>query len=70
MAGLYRFSFFYGSVVVGAVWLKWWGVVWLSLHFLYFAVNSPGVRLTVVGFCSFILVFLGYIWHHMRFRVL
>jgi hypothetical protein len=30
--------FFSGFVVVGAVRLKWWGVVWLSFHFLYFAV--------------------------------
>ena len=55
MAGLYRFSLS-GSVVVGAVRLKWWGV-WLSFHLLYFAVSSPGVRLSVVGFCSFILIF-------------
>ncbi len=31
------------------------------LHFLHFAVSSPGVRLSVVGFCSSISVFLGYI---------
>ena len=66
MAGLYGFSFS-GSVVVGAVRLKWWGAVWLSFYFLYFAVSSPGGRLSVVGFCSSILVFLGYNWHYMRF---
>ncbi len=70
MAGLYRFSFFWlccsgcGTVeMVG-------GVVWLSFHFLYFAVSSPGGRLSVVGFCSSISVFLGYIWHYMRFFML
>ncbi len=36
-------------------------MVRLSYHFLHFAVSSPGVRLSVVGFCSSILVFLGYI---------
>jgi len=45
-------------------------VVWLSFYFLYFVVSSPGVRLSVVGFCSSILVFFGYIWHYMRFRIL
>jgi len=45
-------------------------VVWLSFYFLYFAVSSPGGRLSVVGFCSSILVFLGYNWHYMRFRML
>jgi hypothetical protein len=39
-------------------------------HFLYFVVSSPGGRLSVVGFCSSISVFLGYIWHYMRFRML
>ncbi len=53
---------FSGSVVVGAVRLKWWGLVWLSFHFLYFAVSSLGVRLSVVGFLFFYLDFLfGYI---------
>ena len=33
-------------------------MVWLSFHFLYFVVSSPGGRLSVVGFCSSILVFL------------
>ena len=45
------------------------GVVWLSFHFLYFAVSCPGGRLFVVGFCFLILVFLGYNWHYMRFRI-
>ncbi len=47
---------FPGSVVVGAVRLKWWGGGLAFFHFLYFAVGSPGVRLSVVGFCSFILI--------------
>ena len=66
MAGLFRFFLYFGAVVVGAVRLKWWGVVWLFFHFLYFAINSPGGRLSVVGFCSSILVFLGYNWHYTR----
>ncbi len=45
-------------------------MVWLPFYFLYFAVSSPGGRLSVVGFCFSILVFLGYIWHYMRFRML
>ena len=53
MAGLYRFSLS-GSVVVGAVRLKWWGGGLAFFSFLYFAVGSPGVRLPVVGFSSFI----------------
>ncbi len=40
---------------MGTVQLKWWGgVVRLSFHFLQFAVSSLGVRLSVVGLCSFI----------------
>jgi hypothetical protein len=54
MAGLYRFFFFSGSVVAGTVRLKWWGGGLASFSFLYFAVGSPGVRLPVVGLCSFI----------------
>jgi hypothetical protein len=57
MAGLYRIYLFRiccsgcGTVeMVG-------GVVWLSFHFLYVAVSSLGVRLSVVGFCSFISIF-------------
>ena len=37
-------------VAVGAVRWKWWGVVWLSFHFLYLAVSFPGGRLSVVGY--------------------
>ncbi len=47
-----------GAVVVGAVRLKLWGVVWL-FFFLDFTVNSPGGWLSVVGFCSSILVFFS-----------
>ena len=54
VAGLYRFFFFSGSVVAGTVRLKWWGGGLAFFSFLYFAVGSPGVRLPVVGFCSFI----------------
>jgi hypothetical protein len=62
VAGLYRF-FIFGSVVVGTVRLKWWGVVVrLSFHFLQFAVSSLGVRLSVVGLRFFYIDFLlGYI---------
>ncbi len=70
MAGLYRFFFFSGSVVAGTVLLKWWGSGLAFFLFLYFAVGSPGGRLFVVGFFSSISVFLGYIWHYMRFRML
>jgi hypothetical protein len=62
MAGPYRFSLFwlccsgYGTIeIVG-------GVVRLSFHFLQFAVSSLGVRLSVVGPCSFIAIFFGYIF--------
>ena len=54
MAGLYRFFIFSGSVVAGTVRLKWWGGGLAFFSFLYFAVGSPGVRLPVVGFSSFI----------------
>jgi hypothetical protein len=54
MAGLYRFFFFSGSVVAGTVRWKWWGGGLAFFLFLYFAVGSPGVRLPVVGFSSFI----------------
>ncbi len=37
------------------------GMVRLSSHFLQFAVSSLGVRLSVVGLHSFILIFFGYI---------
>ncbi len=36
-------------------------MVRLSFHFLQFAVSSLGVQLSVVGLCSFILFFFGYI---------
>ena len=55
-----------GSVEVGTVRLKWWGGGLAFFLFFYFAVSSPGGRLFVVGFCSSILVFLGYNWHYMR----
>jgi len=61
MAGLYRF-FCSVFVVVDAVRLKWWGVVWLSFHFLYFAVSSPGGRLSVVGFLFFNI---GFPWLYL-----
>ncbi len=57
-------------VVVGAVRLKWWGGgLAFFLFSLFCAVSSPGGRLSVVGFCSSILVFLGYNWHYMLFRM-
>jgi hypothetical protein len=40
----------YGTVEM----VRW--VVCLSFHFLQFAVSSPGVRLSVVGFCSSISI--------------
>ena len=50
-------------VAVGAVRLKWWGVVWLSFHFLYLAVSFPGWRLSVVGYFVFrYRSFFRYIW--------
>ena len=56
MAGLYRF-FCSVFVVVDAVRLKWWGVVWLSFHFLYLVVSFSGGQLSVVGFLCYILRF-------------
>ncbi len=66
MAGLFRFSLFWrccswcgmGEMVGG------WSGSFFFLHFLYSAVNSSGGRLSVAGFCSSILVFLGYNWHY------
>ncbi len=58
-AGLYGFFLWlccsgYGTIeMVG-------GVVRVSSHFLQFAVSSLGVRLSVVGLCSFIVIFFGY----------
>ncbi len=37
-------------------------MVCLSSYFLQFAVSSLGVLLTVVGLCSFIVIFFGYIF--------
>ncbi len=59
-----------GTVQIFSLWLccsgygtvemvRW--VVCLSFYFLQFAVSSPGVRLSLVGFCSSISVFLGYV---------
>ncbi len=55
--GTVQIFLFSGSVVAGTVRLKWWGGGPFSFQFLQFAV----VRLSAVGFCSSILVFLGYI---------
>ncbi len=38
------------------------GVVHVSSHFLQFVVSFLGARLSVVGLCSFIVVFFGYIF--------
>ena len=65
MAGLFRFSLFWRCCSgCGTVEMVGGGLAFF--HFLYFAVNSPGGRLSVVGFCSSILVFLGYNWHYTR----
>jgi hypothetical protein len=58
---------------VGAVRLKCWGVVWLFFHFLYFAVKSPGGRLSVVGFVLqywFFLVTIGTICGFVCYELL
>ncbi len=62
MAGLYGFSClwlccsgFGTTEMVG-------GVVCVSFHFLQFDVSSLGARLSVVGLCSFIVIFFGYIF--------
>ncbi len=39
----------------------------LFFHFLQLAVSSPGVWLSVVGFCFSISVFLVIFWYYMRF---
>ena len=63
MAGLFRFSLFWRCCSgCGTVEMVGGGLAF----FLYFAVNSPGGRLSVVGFCSSILVFLGCNWHYTR----
>ena len=46
-------------VAVGAVRWKWWGVVWLSFHFLYLVVSFSGGQLSVVGFLCYILRFFS-----------
>ena len=70
MAGLFWFSLFWRCCSgCGTVEMVGGGLA-LFFYFLYFAVNSPGGRLFVVGFCSSILVFLGYNWHYMRFCML
>jgi hypothetical protein len=46
-------------VAVGAVRWKWWGVVWLSFHFLYLVVSFSGGQLSVVGFLCYILGFFS-----------
>jgi hypothetical protein len=47
-----------------------WVLAWSGWRdcsgFFYSGVNSPGGRLSVVGFCFSILVFLGYNWHYTR----
>ena len=69
MAGLFRFSLFWRCCSgCGTVEMVRGGLVFF--HFLYFAVNSRGGRLSVVGVCSSILVFLGYNWYYMRFCML
>jgi hypothetical protein len=68
MAGLFRFSLFWRCCSgCGTVEIVGGG---LALFFLYFAVNSLGGWLSVVGFCSSILVFLGYNWHYTRLCML
>ncbi len=65
MAGLFRFPLFWRCCSgCGTVEMVEGGLVFF--HFHYFVVNSPGGRLSVVGFCSSILVFLGYNWHFTR----
>ncbi len=44
-------------------------MVCLSFYFFQFAVSFPGVRLSVVGFCSFISISLVIFWYYMRFRI-
>jgi hypothetical protein len=39
------------------------GVVWLSFHFLYFAISSPGGRSSVVGFLCYRVVSLVDLWY-------
>ena len=46
-------------VAVGAVRWKWWGLVWLSFHFLYLVVSFSGGQLFVVGFLCYILRFFS-----------
>ncbi len=69
-AGLYRFSFFSGSVVAGTVRLKWWRGWSVFSCFLQFAVSSLSGRVSVVGFLCFInwYILVG-LWNFSRFRI-
>ncbi len=54
MAGQYRFSVFLALFLAGAVQLKWWGGLYLTFHFLQFAVSSLGGWICAVGILRFI----------------
>ncbi len=54
VAGQYGFSSFPGSVLAGTVRWKWWGVLYLTFHFLQFAVSSLGGWICAVGILRFI----------------
>ena len=49
VAGQYGFSVFLALFLAGTVQLKWWGVLYLTFHFLQFAVSSLGGWICAVG---------------------
>ena len=67
MDGVTDGFFCFMLVAVGAVRWKWWGVVWLSFHFLYLVVSFSGGQLSVVGFLCYILRFFSVnLWFFFR----
>ena len=54
VGGTVRVFCFSGSVLAGTVQLKWWGVLYLTFHFLQFAVSSLGGWICAVGILLFI----------------
>ncbi len=54
MAGQYGFSVVLALFLAGTVQLKWWGLLYLTFHFLQFAVSSLGGWMCAVGILRFI----------------
>jgi hypothetical protein len=67
VAGQYGFSVFLALFLSGTVQLKWWGVLYLTFHFLQFAVSSLGGWICAVGILRFI--FYGICSGFLRFLI-